>query len=445
MSLENYGYKQELKRVLTFKDLVIYGLIFMVPIAPFGVFGYILDQSQGMIALTYLIGMVAMFFTAISYWSMSKSLPIAGSVFSYAHHGIHPVAGFFTGWLILLDYILVPSLLYIVSANALHDFLPDIPGTVWIVFFVVANSLINCLGVEFTAKATKIILIFELIVLAIFVALGAKDLWLSDHSSFTLMPLYDSDNFSFGLIFGGVSIAVLSFLGFDGISTLSEEVKGDQNTVGKASLTALLVIGVLFIVQTWIAADLLRNMAINNVDTAFYDAAFIAGGASLKTITLFATIISWGLANALVAQSAVSRILFAMSRDDLLPKCFAKVHDKYKTPVVSIFFIAVISIISGLYFSDKLDDLTRLVNFGALTCFVMLHISVIVFYVFKKRQYNVVLHIIFPVLGLLIIAYVIYEMDVTAKLLGLSWLAVGIVYYLVLRFVLQKKINLNIE
>ncbi len=445
MSIENYGYKQELKRVLTLKDLVIYGLIFMVPIAPFGVFGYIYEQSKGMIALTYIIGMVAMFFTAISYWSMSKSLPIAGSVFSYAQHGIHPVAGFFTGWLILLDYILVPSLLYIVSANALHDFLPEIPSLVWIALFIIANSLINCLGVEFTAKATKVILIFELIVLAIFVALGAKELLVSEQSSFTLMPLYDSDNFSFSLIFGGVSIAVLSFLGFDGISTLSEEVNGDENTVGKASLTALLVIGILFIAQTWIAADLLRHTQITNLDTAFYDAASLAGGSTLKTITLFATIIAWGLANALVAQSAVSRILFAMSRDNLLPKCFAKVHHKYKTPVFSLFFIAVISMVSGIYFYDRVDDLTRLVNFGALTCFIVLHLSVIIFYVFKKRQYNVLLHILFPILGLAIISYVIYEMEWTAKLLGLSWLAIGIVYYLVLRFILQKNVNLKIE
>lgn len=443
MTLEKYGYKQEFKRVLTIKDLVIYGLIFMVPIAPFGVFGYILNESKGMVALTYLIGMVAMFFTAISYWNMSKSFPIAGSVFSYTYHGIHPIAGFFTGWLILLDYILVPSLLYIVSANALHDFLPNITPVIWILCFVITNSIINSLGVEFTAKASKIILIFELIVLAIFVGLGALDLIKSNSTSFTLTPLYDSNNFSLSLVFGGVSIAVLSFLGFDGISTLSEEVKGDSNTIGKASLFSLLIIGVLFILQTWIAADLLRNIRITNPDTVFYNAALIAGGPSLKVITLFATIISWGIANALVAQAAISRILFAMSRDGLLPKPFAKVHKKYKTPIFSIIFIAIISIISGVYFNDRLEDLTRLVNFGALTCFTMLHLSVIIYHVFKRRDYSIGLHIICPMLGLIIISYVIYEMDISAKIMGLSWLVVGIVYYLSLRVILHRKVNLD--
>ena len=118
MSVEQFGYKQELHRALTFRDLLVYGMIFMVPIAPFGVFGYVWDGAQGMVALAYLIGMVAMFFTAMSYWSMSRAFPVSGSVYAYAQRGIHPIVGFFAGWLILLDYILVPSLLYIVSAAA---------------------------------------------------------------------------------------------------------------------------------------------------------------------------------------------------------------------------------------------------------------------------------------------------------------------------------------
>ncbi len=172
MSIEQFGYKQELHRALTFRDLLVYGMIFMVPIAPFGVFGYVWDGAQGMVALAYLIGMVAMFFTAMSYWSMSRAFPVSGSVYAYAQRGIHPIVGFFAGWLILLDYILVPSLLYIVSAAAVGPMLPGVPGWVWIIGFIALNSLINLRGITFTARANNTILVAEIVVLAIFVVLG---------------------------------------------------------------------------------------------------------------------------------------------------------------------------------------------------------------------------------------------------------------------------------
>ena len=218
MSIEQFGYKQELHRALTFRDLLVYGMIFMVPIAPFGVFGYVWDGAQGMVALAYLIGMVAMFFTAMSYWSMSRAFPVSGSVYAYAQRGIHPIVGFFAGWLILLDYILVPSLLYIVSAAAVGPMLPGVPGWVWIIGFIALNSLINLRGITFTARANNTILVAEIVVLAIFVVLGLIALYSGAGAGhLTLAPLYNADKFSLPLVMGAVSIAVLSFLGFDGI------------------------------------------------------------------------------------------------------------------------------------------------------------------------------------------------------------------------------------
>lgn len=295
MSVEQFGYKQELHRALTFRDLLVYGMIFMVPIAPFGVFGYVWDGAQGMVALAYLIGMVAMFFTAMSYWSMSRAFPVSGSVYAYAQRGIHPIVGFFAGWLILLDYILVPSLLYIVSAAALGPMLPGVPGWVWIIGFIAINSLINLRGITFTARANNTILVAEIVVLTIFVVLGLIALYSGAGAGhLTLDPLYNADKFSLPLVMGAVSIAVLSFLGFDGISTLSEETKGGVDTVGKASLGALMLVGTLFIVQTWIAADLAQGMKFGSLDTAFYDTANLAGGQWLKYVTMWSTVISWG-------------------------------------------------------------------------------------------------------------------------------------------------------
>lgn len=446
MSIEQFGYRQELNRALTFKDLLIYGLVFMVPIAPFGVFGYVWDGSKGMVALAYLIGMVAMFFTAMSYRAMSQAFPVSGSVYAYAQRGIHPTVGFFAGWLILLDYILTPSLLYIVSAAAIAPMIPAVPTWVWIVGFIVINSLINLRGITFTAKANNIILTAEIIVLAVFIVVGLIALYSGAGAGrLTLDPLYNPEKFSLPLVMGAVSVAVLSFLGFDGISTLSEETKGGNDTVGKASLAALLGVGVLFIIQTWIAADLSQGMTFSSLDTAFYDAANVAGGHWLKYVTMWSTVISWGIANALVAQAAVSRILFAMARDKQLPSVLSKVHPRLKTPYVSTLFVALLSIISGLWFNGQIDNLSRLVNFGALTSFLLLHIAVINHYIIRNKSGRMVTHLLLPLIGIVIIGFVIIEMDREAKVLGLSWLAVGVVYYLMMKRVLKRNVDIDLN
>jgi amino acid transporter len=429
---QQFGYKQELKRALTVWDLVVYGMIFMVPIAPFGVFGYIYEDARGMVPLAYLIGMVAMFFTAMSYWAMSRAFPVAGSVYAYAQRGIHETVGFFSGWLILLDYILVPALLYIVSAAALRPIVPGVPDWLWLVGFIAVNTVINLIGVEFTAKANRYILVAEGVILTIFIVLGLIALYSGDHpTGLTLKPLYDPDRFSLSLVVGAVSIAVLSFLGFDGISTLSEESRDGIDSVGKASLLALLVVGSLFILQTWIAVDLASGMTFADKDTAFYDTAAFAGGNALRYATMWATALSWGIANALVAQAAISRILFAMGRDRKLPHILSKVHPKYKTPYVSTILVAVVSLLVGLTFIGRIDDLSRIVNFGALTGFFVLHLSVINHYMIRQRSKRWVLHLVFPLVGLVIIGYVLVQMDWQAKAVGLAWLAAGIVYYFV--------------
>ncbi len=443
-NLEKVTYKQELKRVLTFWDLVIYGMIFMVPIAPFGVYGSIFDASKGMVALAYLIGMSGMIFTAFSYARMSDAFPIAGSVYAYAQRGINESVGFMGGWAILLDYILIPSLLYLVSAAALTAIFPSIPLLVWLVLFISINTVINVFGVEFTAKANRIILFLEFVVLAIFIVAGLMALN-NGGEGLTIKPLYDSSNFSLPMVMGAVSIAVLSFLGFDGISTLSEEVKGGSKVVGKATVISLLIVGVLFIVQTWIATDLGRGLTFDNLDTAFYVIAEKAGGSWLMNLTILATAFSWGIANALAAQAAISRVLFSMSRDGNMPKILSKVHPKYKTPYISTIFVAVISLIVGVLFQNNIAFLTTLVNFGALVAFLLLHISVINHYIIRKKSKNYVKHLAFPLVGFIIIAYVLMGMSNDAIILGAIWFAIGLVYLIIITKVFKKKATVNLD
>jgi len=433
MSLEEFGYKEQLRRVLTTKDLIIYGMIFMVPIAPFGVFGFVWAEAKGMVPLAYLVGLIGMFFTALSYAAMSRAFPLAGSVYTYAQRGLHEIAGFFSGWLILLDYILVPALLYLISAVALRPIFPGVPAWAWLVGFISFNGFVNFLGIEFTARVNRYMLIMELATLGLFVVLGLTALYGgAGAGALTLQPIYDPQVFSAATVAGATSIAVLSFLGFDGISTLAEESRGNQGAVGRATVLSLALIGVLFMLQTWIATDLARGMHFASSDTAFYEVAQRAGGPPLRLITILATVIASAIANAMAAQAAVSRILFAMARDGKLPALLARVHPRYQTPYVSTLAVALVSLMVGLLFADHLDDLSRVVNFGALTGFVLLHLSVITHYFIRSRSGDWLRHVVCPLTGLSIIVYVLYEMDRAAKILGVCWIAMGILYYLLL-------------
>jgi amino acid transporter len=445
MSLQEFGYQEQLRRALTTKDLIIYGMIFMVPIAPFGVFGFVWNESKGMVPLAYLLGLIGMFFTALSYAAMSQAFPLAGSVYTYAQRGLHEIAGFFSGWLILLDYLLVPSLLYLISAVALRPIFPAVPAWVWLAGFISINALVNLLGIEFTARVNRYMLVMELATLSLFVVLGLIALYGgAGAGALTLKPIYDPQVFSASTVAGATSIAVLSFLGFDGISTLSEESRANRGAVGRATVLALVLVGALFMLQTWIATDLARGMRFSSSETAFYEVAQRAGGAWLRLAAILATVIASAIANAMAAQAAVSRILFAMARDGKLPAVLAKVHPRYKTPYVSTLVVSVVSLLVGLFFAHRLDDLSRVVNFGALTGFVLLHLSVISHYFYRERSGDWLRHVIFPLTGLAIIVYVLYEMDRAAKILGAYWIAIGIVYYVLLALRSRKSVALEI-
>jgi amino acid transporter len=430
-----FGYRQELKRSLTFTDLLVYGLVFMVPIAPFGIFGGVFQASGGMVALAYAIGMLAMAFTAASYSQMARAFPMAGSVYTYAGRGIARPVGFLAGWMVLLDYVLVPGLLYLIAGIAMNSILPAVPVWLWIAAFVVLNTVVNYLGIEMTARINKLMLLAELIVLAIFLVVGVVALANGAGRGFDLTPVYNSSTFSLGLVFGAVSIAVLSFLGFDGISTLAEENRDSARSLGKSMIAALALAGTLFIVQTWVAALLVPSpdRLISEGDpggTAFYDAAAVAGGAWLSTLTAIATAIAWGFANSLVAQAATSRLLFAMARDRQLPAVLRSVHPVRRVPVNATLLVAVVSLVLGIAMSARDDGITllsTLVNFGALTAFLVLHVSVVVHYAVRGRSRDYWRHLAVPVIGFAILVYVVINAQVAAQTLGFAWLAVGVV------------------
>ncbi|MEV0382545.1 APC family permease [Nonomuraea sp. NPDC050643] len=434
-TVEQFGYRQELQRSLGFADLMIYGLIFMVPIAPFGIFGNVFAISHGMVALAYVVGLVAMAFTALSYAQMARAFPMAGSVYTYAGRGIAAPVGFIAGWAILLDYVLVPSLLYLVAGVAMNSFVPVVPVWAWVVAFVVLNTVINYLGIQMTARITRIMLVAELAVLAVFLVVGGIALAQGKAQTGALTPLFDSSAFSLSVVFAAASVAVLSFLGFDGISTLAEENKEDARRLGRAMVAALAVAAVLFVVQTWVAALLAPDRAklIAEGDltgNAFYDAAAFAGGPWLAVLCAVATAIAWGFANSLVAQAATSRLLFAMARDRQLPSFLARVDPRHRVPVNATLVVAVLSLAIGIFMSTRstgIGELASLVNFGAMTAFLLLHVSVVVHYVVRRRSGNYWAHLLAPAIGFAVLVAVVINQNVAAQWVGGIWLALGLI------------------
>ncbi|MEU9741091.1 APC family permease [Micromonospora chersina] len=431
--LSRYGYRQELARQLRFRDLVAYGLVYMVPIAPMAIFGSVYAGSGGMVALAYAIGVVALVFTAFSYAQMVKAFPMSGSVYNYAGRGISPPIGFLAGWVILLDYVLVPGLLYLVASVAMHAAVPAVSVWMWLLGFVAVNTVVNSVGIRMTAVVTRVMLIGELIVLALFLAVAGWAL-ACGKGRFSWDAFYNSDTFTWPLVAGAASIAVLSFLGFDGISMLAEEARDGARQIGRAMAAVLVLAGVLFIAQTWLAAMLVPNpealLAEGDVNgTAFYDAAAVAGGGWLATLCAVATAIAWGLPNSMVAQVATSRLLYAMARDRQLPGFLAKVSVRRSVPINATLLTGVVSLALGLYLATRADGimlLSSLINFGAMVAFLVLHVSVVVHYLIRRCSDNWFAHLLMPAIGFMILTYVVVNANIAAQRLGLAWLGLGV-------------------
>jgi amino acid transporter len=429
--LAAFGYTQELHRSLRFRDLLVYGLVFMAPTAPFAIFGPVFNTSKGMVSLTYVIGLVAMIFTALSYREMSRAFPISGSVYSYAGRGLAAPVGFFAGWAILLDYLLIPTLLYVTGAAAMAAIIPAVPQVAWVVIFVVINTGVNMAGIETTKRVNKLFLAGLLAVLAAFLILAVIGvLHGAGGAHWSAAPFYDPKVFHPSLVFGAVSVAALSFLGFDAISTLAEEVKGGARVVGRATVASLVIVATLFVAQTYLAVLLVPgkthfvgNTAIND---AFYHIATLIGGTPFKVVVALTVALSAALADSLVAQAATSRLLYSMSRDRQLPRFLAKVHPRRKVPERAVLLVGVLSVILGTAFVGQIDLLASLVNFGALVSFLILHVTVAVYYLIRERQHSFGMHLLVPVIGFAVIAYVLYNADLHAKIGGGIWLVIGV-------------------
>jgi amino acid transporter len=437
-TLEQFGYKQELKRSLGLLDLLIYGLVFIVPTAPFSVYGIVFNAGHGMVPLIYVVGLVAMLFTAFSYQSLSEAFPVAGSVYAYAARSIGPSVGFIAGWALLLDYLLLPTLALVAAAIAFNALVPEIPKPAWIVAMLAFNTIVNYLGIESTAKANFILLGIQAAVLIALMGMCVAGLVHGTGGAhLSLTPFFNAREFTPGLIFGALSLAVLSFLGFDAISTLSEEVKGGPKMVGRATILSLCLCAFVFIAQTWLVTLFALGRTSfppgDATNDALYGIASLLGGAWLKFAVAIPGVALSSIACAMVGQAATARLLFGMARDGKLPRVLAHVHSDRKIPDYAVFFVAAVTLALGFFFADKFELITSLVSFGALAGFLLLHISVVAHFIVRTKSRNWLKHLVSPTIGFVIIGYVLWNAETNAKIAGSCWLAAGIVILLFLR------------
>ncbi len=427
--LAQFGYKQELKRGLSTTDLLVYGLVFMVPIAPWAIFGTVFNEAKGMVPLVYLIGLVAMIFTALSYAQMSRAFPVAGSVYTYVGRGLNKNLGFLAGWTILLDYVLVPTLLYVFAAESMSGIFPAVPKYLWIIAFLVINTTVNLVGISFTAVVNRLFLVAEVIFIIIFVVMAVVAINNGTNGAeVSTTPLFNPEEFSAPLVATALSIAVLSFLGFDGIATMSEESKGGQRSAGIAMVAGLCIVAVFFITQTWLAALLVpgrTSFPEDQTGNAFFDIVATISNNGWQIAFLAMNALAVGIANAVAAQSATSRLLFSMSRDGQLPRFLSHVSAK-QVPERAVLLVGAITLVLGLVFVGQIGLISSLVNFGALTSFLLLHVSVVAYFGVRRRSSNLLLHWIGPVIGFVIIAFVLWNADAAAKIGGVVWLVIGV-------------------
>ncbi|WP_330335168.1 APC family permease [Streptomyces sp. NBC_00536] len=425
-----------LRRSLGFRDLVVYGLLFIAPMAPVGIFGTLDAKSHGAVALVYLAATVAMAFTAFSYAQMVRVAPQAGSVFTYARKGLGEGPGLIAGWMAMLDYLLIPAVAYLFSGIAMHALVPEVSRWVWTALAVLVTTALNLWGVRAAARVGFAVLALEILVLLVFLVAavtvlvqdGARRGWLS--------PLTGDGSlgFSTGAVLGAVSVAVLSYLGFDAIASFAEEVTGGSAKVARAVLFCLALTGVLFIAQTYLAALLAPFSAAELAadpglqGPAFYTTVESAVGSWLHDLVAASKAIGAAFA-ALAGQAAAGRLLFAMARDRRLPGALARTSGG--TPRPALLVAATVTLVAAVWAArrdDGLDHLVSVVDIGALVAFTLLHASVVGWFVVRRAEGppSWWKHLVVPVLGAAVTVAVIVEASHTAQWVGALWLAVGL-------------------
>ncbi len=416
-----------LKRVLGTPSLVLFGLVYMVPLTVFTTYGLVTQMTGGRVPVAYLVTLAAMVFTARSYARMAAAYPVAGSAYTYAQKSFGAPIGFLAGWSLLLDYLFLPMLNYLVIGIYMGAALPSVPTWVWILVAIAVVTILNILGIVSVSWANVVIIGLQFVFIAVFVVMSISSI--SGSGSVNLMAPLAGDGSVDGIapIFTGAALLCLSFLGFDAVSTLSEEAKDAKRTVPKAIMIATVLSGLIYFGLSYLSQLDFPSNQFEDVDSGSIDVMLAAGGQFLN-VFFTAAYVAGCVGSALTSQASVSRILFAMGRDGILPrKVFGHVSVRFATPT---FAILVVSLISLLALWIDLTVLIALVSFGALVAFSAVNLSVIKHYFFDNNERNVLNNLVLPIIGFGLTVWLWTSLPGLALKVGLIWLAIGFVWLL---------------
>ncbi|MGH9583031.1 MAG: APC family permease [Bryobacteraceae bacterium] len=426
-----------LQRALTLWDLVIYGIVLIQPTAPMPLFGVVSQEARGHVVTTILIAMVAMLFTAISYGRMARAYPSAGSAFTYVGREFHPFFGYITGWSMAMDYLLNPILCTIWCSEAARNIAPEVPYAAWVFFIAMLFTGLNLRGIRANARTNTLLAGGMGVVIVIFLAAAARYIFSQTHGpGFFTLPFYNPRTFSPPLVFTGVSIAVLTYIGFDGISTLSEEVRNPRRNIIRATVLVCLITGVLASVEVY-AAQLIwpSHRPFPEIDTAF---SFVAGqavaspgapAAALRSVWLFQlvnlTLLVASAGSGSSAQLAAARLLYGMGRSNALPKkFFGAIEPKNKIPRNNVILVGALALAGAFALTYQLS--AELLNFGAFIAFIGVNLAAINRYFVRGKK--TISNLAPPLAGALICFYIWLNLRTPAKIAGGAWLCLGILY-----------------
>ncbi len=440
----------KLVRVLGLWDLIFYGIVLIQPIAAIGLFGIASKVSQGHMVTTLLIGMVGMMLTAISYGRMASLFPSAGSAYTYVGKGLNTYMGFMAGWAMFLDYLIIPIINTVYACITLQRLIPSVPFFAWVVLFVFVITYLNLRGIKTMARSNEIMLAIMCVVIMIFIVLGIQYIFKAQGwgGLFSYKPFYNPKTFSMGAVMTATSFAVLTYIGFDGVTTLAEEVKNPKRNMLLAPVLVCLFTGVFSVIQIYLAQQIWPDYhTFPNDETAFFDVAALVGGKFLFNaiaVILFIACLGSGLAG----QAGAARLLFGMGRDGIIPgKIFSHLDNKRATPTYNIIFMGVLTVIGSLAFSYQ--GAAELLNFGAFIAFMGVNLATFRQFFFLRKageKRNIISDAILPLLGFLVCFCIWISLPTPSKIIGGIWFFAGFVYLSIrTRFFKQRPLILDFK
>lgn len=417
-----------LKRVLGLPALVFFGLVYMVPLTMFTTYGVVTEMTGGRTATAYLITLLAMLFTAASYSFMVRKYPISGSAYSYTSLSFGPVVGFLSGWSLLLDYLFLPMINYLLIGLFMNIAFPEIPAWMFVVASIVLVTVLNVVGISQVAGMSNVIVGAQLVFIVVFVVMSIKTLAGGAAIDFSLPFVGDGSQPGFAPLMAGAAVLCLSFLGFDAVSTMAEETRDARRDIPRAIIITTVIAGLMFTLLAIISQLVFPGSVFQNADSAANEVMLKAGGQFLGNFFTSAYIAGC-IGSALASQASVSRIIFTMGRDGILPRSlFGTLHARFQTPVVAILVVSAVSLLAIVL---DLTTLASMISFGALVAFSVVNLAVIRTYLGVERRRgakNVLLYGAIPFIGLCLTLWLWTSLSQLTLVVGLSWFAVGFAY-----------------